>query len=152
MPKTHAGGKKADIVWKYEQTKEYPKHTLLLEATLADGLNQRRMEMEPVSRHLGEYRLMNPDEEAYCIFVTTFLHLNVISDFRARRFMEYYNKVGTELIKGMKIFPIQTSELREMLRGDMKYPQIYKMLDRAYGSNEAPKEWYENNIVRGMDL
>lgn len=152
LPKSHAGGKKADIVWKYEKTKEYPKHTLLIEATLADGLNQRRMEMEPVSRHLGEYRLMNPNEEAYCIFVTTFLHLNVISDFRARRFMEYYNKVGTELIKGMKIFPIQTSELREMLRGDLKYPQIYQMLDRAYDSGEAPKEWYENNIVRGMDL
>lgn len=148
LPKTHAGGGEADIVWKYEKTSWYPKHTLLIEATLADGSNQRRMEMEPVSRHLGEYRLGNPDDEAYCVFVTTYLNTNVISDFRARRFMEYYNAAGTEYITGMKILPIQTSELKALLRFDVKYPQIYKMLDKAYQSSEAPKEWYENNIVR----
>ena len=148
LPKTHAGGGEADIVWKYEKTCWYPKHTLLIEATLSDGTNQRRMEMEPVSRHLGEYRLENPDDEAYCVFVTTYLNTNVISDFRARRFMEYYNAAGTEYITGMKILPIQTSELKALLRFDVKYPQIYKMLDKAYQSSEAPKEWYENNIVR----
>lgn len=148
LPKTHAGGGEADIVWKYEKTSWYPKHTLLIEATLADGSNQRRMEMEPVSRHLGEYRLGNPDDEAYCVFVTTYLNTNVISDFRARRFMEYYNAAGTEYITGMKILPIQTSELKALLRFDVKYSQIYKMLDKAYQSSEAPKEWYENNIVR----
>lgn len=147
LPKTHAGGGEADIVWKYEETDWYPKHTLLIEATLADGSNQRRMEMEPVSRHLGEYRLAYPDDEAYCVFVATFLNLNVISDFRGRRHMEYYNKSGTEFITGMKILPMQTSELKELLRFDVRYPQIYKMLDKAYNSSGAPKEWYENNIV-----
>ena len=62
--------------------------------------------------------------------------------------MEYYNAAGTEYITGMKILPIQTSELKALLRFDVKYPQIYKMLDKAYQSSEAPKEWYENNIVR----
>lgn len=148
LPKTHAGGGEADIVWKYEKTAWYPKHTLLIEATLADGSNQRRMEMEPVSRHLGEYCLTYPDDEAYCVFVTTFLNTNVISDFRARRYMEYYNTAGTEFITGLKILPIQTSELKALLRFDVKYPQIYKMLDKAHNSGGAPKEWYENNIVR----
>lgn len=41
----------------YEACTSYPKHSLLLEATLADGNNQRRMKMEPVSRHLGGYRV-----------------------------------------------------------------------------------------------
>ncbi|WP_390890831.1 AlwI family type II restriction endonuclease [Gemella morbillorum] len=41
------------IIYEYEACTSYPKHSLLLEATLADGNNQRRMEMEPVSRHLG---------------------------------------------------------------------------------------------------
>ena len=72
-------------MWQYDQTIDYPKHTLLLEATLADGSNQRRMEMEPVSRHLGEYLLAHPNIEAYCIFITTLLNHNVISDFRARK-------------------------------------------------------------------
>ena len=148
LPKTHAGGGEADIVWKYEKSEWYPQHTLLLEATLADGSNQRRMEMEPVSRHLGDYRLLHPEYEAYCVFVTTNLNINVISDFRARRFMQYYNAAGTDYITGMKILPIQTTELKTLLRFDVKYPQIYKMLDKAYNSSEAPKEWYEKNIVR----
>lgn len=148
LPKTHAGGGEADIVWKYEKTEGYPKHTLLIEATLADGSNQRRMEMEPVSRHLGEYCITHPEDEAYCVFVTTYLNINVISDFRARRYVEYYNTAGTDYITGMKILPIQTSELKTLLRFDVRYPQIYKMLDKAYNSSEAPREWYENNIVR----
>lgn len=148
LPKTHAGGGEADIVWRYDETEWYPKHTLLLEATLADGSNQRRMEMEPVSRHLGEYRLMNPDDEAYCIFVTTFLNMNVISDFRGRKSMEYYSRNGTESITGMKILPIQTSELKEFLRFNIGYPQVYEILDKAYNGSGAPKEWYENYIVK----
>ena len=52
LPKQHAGGGEADIVYKYEATKDYPEHELLLEATLQDDANQRRMEYEPVSRHL----------------------------------------------------------------------------------------------------
>lgn len=147
LPKTHAGGGEADIVWKYEKSEWYPQHTLLLEATLADGSNQRRMEMEPVSRHLGDYCLFHPEDEAYCVFVTTNLNINVISDFRGRRFMQYYNAEGTNYITGLKILPIQTTELKTLLRFDVRYPQIYKMLDKAYNSDEAPKEWYENNII-----
>lgn len=152
LPKTHAGGGEADIVWKYEKSEWYPQHTLLLEATLADGSNQRRMEMEPVSRHLGDYCLLHPEDEAYCVFVTTNLNINVVSDFRARRFMQYYNAAGTDYITGMKILPIQATELKTLLSFDVRYPQIYKMLDKAYNSSEAPKEWYENNIVRETGL
>ena len=147
LPKTHAGGGEADIVWKYDKTDVYPKHTLLIEATLADGSNQRRMEMEPVSRHLGDYCLAHPKDEAYCVFITTYLNNNVISDFRARKYMEYYNDAG-EYIKGMKILPIETKELKTLLKFDVKYPPIYKMFDTVYHSEGAPKEWYENNIVK----
>ena len=106
-------------------TYEYPKHTLLIEATLADGQKQRRMEMEPVSRHLGDYCLAHAEDEAYCVFITTFLNNNVISDFRAKRFMEYYNNAGTKYITGMKILPIQTTELKILLRFDVKYSRLF---------------------------
>lgn len=152
LPKTHAGGGEADIVWKYDAAHSYPKHVLLIEATLADGSNQRRMEMEPVSRHLGDYLLAHTDDEAYCVFITTYLNHNVISDFRARKNMEYYNSSGTEYITGMKILPLQTSELKILLKHDVKYPQIYKMLDVAYHREGVPKEWYENNIVRETSM
>ena len=150
LPKTHAGGGEADIVWKYDRKQNYPKHTLLIEATLADGTNQRRMEMEPVSRHLGEYCLANPNDEAYCVFITTSLNNNVISDFRARKYMEYYNHSGTAFITGMKIVPLQTSELKNILRLEIGYPQIYQLLDSAYHSGGAPKEWYEERSVKGI--
>ena len=55
--KTHAAGGYADIIYEYEACTYYPKHSLLLEVTLADGTNQRRMELEPVSRHLVNYRI-----------------------------------------------------------------------------------------------
>lgn len=80
---THAAGGHEDITYHYEATESYPAHTLLIEATLANSTNQRRMEMEPVSRHLGDY-LLSHNEEAYCLFVTTFLHVNVVADFRGR--------------------------------------------------------------------
>ena len=104
--------------------------------------------MEPVSRHLGDYLLTHLKEEAYCVFITTYLNNNVISDFRARRNMMYYNNDGSEYIKGMKILPMQTTELGTLLKFGVKYQQIYEMLDSAYKSEEAPKEWYENNIIR----
>lgn len=149
LPKSHAGGGEADIVWKYNMTKYYPEHTLLIEATLAESGNQRRMEMEPVSRHLGEYILDHPEIEVYCVFVTTFLHTNVISDFRGRRFIEYYNSTGTEYVKGMKIVPIQTSELKTLIRFNIKYKDVYKLLDNAYRSEGPAAEWYKDTIIRG---
>lgn len=58
LPKTHIAGDYADyFIYEYKPCTSYPpKHSLLLEITLADGNNQRRMEMEPVSRNLGDYR------------------------------------------------------------------------------------------------
>lgn len=39
LPKTHATGGEADIVYEYPETEYYPAHILLLEATLADNTN-----------------------------------------------------------------------------------------------------------------
>ena len=57
------------------------------------------------------------------VFITTSLNNNVISDFRARKYMEYYNHSGTAFITGMKIVPLQTSELKNILRLEIGYPQ-----------------------------
>ena len=121
---------------------------MLIEATLSEGSGQRRMEMEPVSRHLGDYRLSCPDEEAYCVFVATRLFMNLISDFRLRKNMVYYNHDETAYIEGMKIIPLQTTELKTLLRANVKYPEIYKIFEKAHLNDDNPKEWYENNIVR----
>ena len=85
LPKTHAAGGEADIVYEYNQSDFYPAHSLLLEATLTDSTNQRRMEMEPVSRHLGNHILRTKNLNSYCVFTTNNLNINVVLDFRGRK-------------------------------------------------------------------
>ena len=144
LPKTHAGGGEADLVFQYEAENGYPKHSLLIEATLADSTNQRRMEMEPVSRHLGEYMLAHKELDSYCVFITNFLHMNVISDFRNRRKMEYYGgKNGNEVINGMMITPLENELLVTILKKRIKYSQLYKLFHELQENSLAPKEWYE---------
>lgn len=144
LPKTHAAGGEADIVYEYEKTPFYPAHTLLLEATLADGSNQRRMEMEPVSRHLGQHLIRNGADSAYCLFATTDLNINVISDFRGRKFMPYYDSQDfTKYVTGMKILPLQTSDLKNILLNGWTYRRLYALFENAHESLLPPHVWYK---------
>ena len=147
LPVTHAAGGHEDITYKYEATEDYPAHTLLLEATLASSTNQRRMEMEPVSRHLGDYLLSHTDEQAYCLFATTYLHVNVISDFRMRKSNPYYSVDGTRFVEGMKIIPLQTSEIKTILKKRLTYGNLYRLFEAAYNSTTAPNVWYRQEIA-----
>lgn len=150
LPVTHAGGGEADIVYEYPGWEPYyPKHDLLLEATLADRNNQRRMEMEPVSRHLGRHLLRTRVFENYCIFATTHLDINVISDFKSRKRICFYDSANTDdCVPGMKIIPLDTSDLKEIIKQKMKYRQLYSYFEKAYkdSDNFLPKEWYESMV------
>lgn len=146
LPKTHAGGGYADIIYEYDKTEYYPKHSLLIEATLAESTNQRRMEMEPVSRHLGEYRLKYNNPFDYSLFVTTFLNMNVISDFRARKNMRYYGR-NNEYVESLKIIPMDIERLSGLLKNEVKYRDLYKFFEEQYHSQLRPDEWY-NNMVK----
>lgn len=147
LPKTHAGGGEADIVYQYEQTEHYPKHSLLIEATLANSTTQRSMEMEPVSRHLGQHLLKTGNLNSYCVFATNFLNINVISDFRNRKTMTWYDTRDTSnYIEGMKIIPLQTGELKVLLENKIRYQAIYGKFDEAFKSNLPAHEWYESYI------
>ena len=150
LPVTHAAGGHEDITYKYEATADYPAHTLLLEATLANSTNQRRMEMEPVSRHLGDYLLSHTDERAYCLFATTYLHINVISDFRMRKSAPYYSSDGTKSIDGMKIIPLQTSEIATIIKKKLTYKNIFLLFGEAFLSTAAPNVWYKKEIVEKL--
>jgi hypothetical protein len=143
LPKTHAGGGEADIVWQYDSSAFYPRHNLLIEATLSSSTNQRRMEMEPVSRHLGEYILSHKNCETYCVFLTNFLHINLISDFRGRKNSVYYSSDENEQINGMMIIPLDTEVLSRILKSGKKYSELYAVFKKHYEMNLQPKEWYE---------
>ena len=145
LPKTHAAGGYADIIYKYEACQEYPKHSLLIEATLSEGTNQRRMEMEPVSRHLGEYRLKYKNPFDYSLFISTYLHKNVIADFRGRKHMQYYGQEN-EYIEGMKIVSIDTKVLKDIIKRKINYKYLYGVFDRYYKSDLKLPEWQDNMI------
>lgn len=150
LPKTHAGGGEADVIYKYIQTANYPEHTLLIEATLSEKVGQRKMEMEPVSRHLGDYLIKNKDKKAYCVFIATFLHRNIIQDFRIRKNAKYFDNDGSKFIDGMKIIPLQTSEIKTILEKDILYSNLYQILDTANSSSTDVTEWYEKEIVNSL--
>lgn len=143
LPKTHAGGGESDILWNYPKTEEYPEHNLLIEATLSESTNQRRMELEPVSRHLGDYILSHKKYESYCVFITNYLHINVLADFRNRKNAIYYNSDGSDYVTGMMITPLDTDTLIKILKKKIKYPQLYKIFHEHQEVLSAPKEWYE---------
>lgn len=148
LPKTHAAGGEADIVYEYEATEYYPEHTLLLEATLADSTNQRRMEMEPVSRHLGKHLLRTGNLSSYCVFATNYLDINVIADFRGRKSMPFYDPQDySKSVNGMKIIPLQTSDLKKILSNKKTYKELYSIFEMAFNSTLPPHEWYEKCVL-----
>ncbi len=151
LPKTHAAGGETDIVYEYEETEYYPQHALLLEATLADGTNQRRMEMEPVSRHLGQHLIRTDNMNSYCVFTTNFLHKNVIADFRNRKSGIYYDMYDDEkYIEGMKIIPLQTSDLKNIIKNKHTYKDLYSTFENAFNTDMKPLEWYETMISKKL--
>lgn len=152
LPRAHAAGGNADIEYVYEQTPAFPAHMLLIEATLADSTNQRRMEMEPVSRHLGEHILATGDNNSYCVFVSTFTHRNVVSDFRNRRTYQYYSDQYENVVDGLKILPLATSEIRAILERGIGYDRLYALFEAAHCSDEPVPTWYEQEIARQLGI
>ena len=146
LPRSHAMGGNADIEYLYEQTAEYTAHCLLVEATLTDNTNQRRQEMESVSRHLGEHIIRTGNKGDYCVFVSTYLDINVINDFRGRKLIGYIDKHTMERVTDMKIIPLETKEIQTILRKDIDYSKLYTLFDAAYQADTDVTEWYEMEI------
>lgn len=142
MPRTHAQGGGADIVYQYERTANYPEHALLIEVTLADGTNTRQMEMEPVSRHLGRQIIASGNENDYCIFIAPQLDLNVVNDFRYRKIMGFFDNETQERVAPLKIIPLDIKQIRSLLSSKQEYRELYPQFDEAFKSeNMDPKTW-----------
>lgn len=153
LPKTHASGGCADIVYEYKASGNYPQHALLIEATLTSQSNQRRSEMEPVSRHLGDYLIETGSSFSYCLFISNSIHINVLSDFRSRKMTSYYNSVDkTQNISGMKIIPLATSELQRILEKNISYENLYILFEKAFQDKSlSPIDWYQESIVKPIE-
>lgn len=150
LPRTHAGGGESDIVYKYDETPNYPKHTLLIECTLMDGTTQRRGEMEPVSRHLGNH-ILRTGENAYCTFISPYLDINVLTHFRSLKHMGYYDPQNyANHVPSLKVIPIKTNELKAILQKGTKYKELYSIMDKAFQKESAIPNWYENELAANL--
>ena len=125
----------------------------ILEATLSDSTNQRRMEMEPVSRHLGQHLVTSDNKNDYCVFMTNKLNINVIADFRGRKNTVYYDADNNEnFVEGMKIIPLEINELKKIIQSKLTYGKLYTIFSTAYKSNLLPREWYSKMISDAVKI
>lgn len=143
LPKSHAVGGDADFKFDYDD------HALMIEVTLTEKTNQRRAEMESVSRHLGNLLLNLDDkkqEKSFGIFIAPYLDKNVLNDFRSRTHCYFEN--DDKHIKGMKILPLNTSDIVKILKSGRSYESLTADFYRLFEStNEWGNRWYNNEIA-----
>lgn len=151
LPKNHAGGGTADIVYNYPQNAVYNEHNLLIEATLTDSTSQRKAEMEPVSRHLIRNMQEYDNENSYAIFVANILNQEVLSDFRSRKNYWYKGKNNQEK-KGLKIIPLSINDMIIILQKDLKYSELYILFENAYKDEKINDlKWYDKLVKEKIE-
>ncbi|WP_066387078.1 AlwI family type II restriction endonuclease [Helicobacter himalayensis] len=147
LPKSHAVGGNADFVYIYDY------HRLMIEVTLSEKTNQRRAEMESVSRHLGNLLLSldaDTQNQSYAIFIAPYLDKNVLNDFRSR--MHCYFENDKAHIKGMKILPLSTNDLVKILQSNLNYQSLLPKFQKALKSDEQwGSKWYEEELKAMVD-
>ena len=105
------------------------------------------MEMEPVSRHLGEDISSTNNENDYALFVAPNLEERLILDFRNMR-SRFYPKANGDYIEGLKIIPIDTDILKKFIIEHKKYSDIFNLFDNAYKSQLPDPEWFKKEILQ----
>ena len=79
------------------------------------------------------------------------LNINVISDFRSRKTTPFYDSQDySKSIAGMKIIPLQTSELKKIVSNGKTYKELYPIFETAFSSNLPPHEWYNIKINNSL--
>lgn len=143
LPKSHAVGGDADFKFDYDN------HALMIEVTLTEKTNQRRAEMESVSRHLGNLLLNLDDkkqEKSFGIFIAPYLDKNVLNDFRSR--VRCYFERDSSFVKGMNILPLSTHDIIKILQSKHSYQNLIPHFHKLFASeNDWGSKWYNDEIL-----
>lgn len=139
LPKTHTAGGQADIVFSFKD-KDY-----LIEATLSENDGQRKMEAEPVPRHLAKHILeVNPNSLA--LFVAGQLDPNNLVVLRNYKFSSWYYSDGSN-VKSMDILPLSVSNMIYLLRENMEFKEIEASFETILNSETKDGFiWYKNEV------
>lgn len=139
LPKTHTAGGQADIIVQYN-AKDY-----LIEATLSENDGQRKMEAEPVPRHLAKHILeVNPNSLA--LFVAGQLDPNNLVVLRNYKFSTWYNSDGNS-VDEMNILPLSISNMIYLLKQKNSFEDIErKFVELLNSENRDGFMWYSNEV------
>lgn len=142
LPRRFASGNKADIIFRLSD------EDILLEATLTTKDNQRKMELEPVSRHLGKYILKN-NKNAYAVFIAPYLDPNVLVVFRAYKILKYYDSNNpNRCVDGLKIIPLSIDDLLIILDKGLDYGTLKRKFDTAFDDKEVDGYIWYNQVLK----
>lgn len=79
------------------------------------------------------------------------LNINFISDFRSRKTTPFYDPQDySKSIARMKIIPLQTFELKQIVSNRKTYKELYPLFETAFNSDLPPHLWYEAVITNNM--
>lgn len=147
LPRRFAGGGQADLVFNYGT------HSALIEVTLSKKENQRKMELEPVSRHLGRYKLDSNKPNDYVIFIAPHLDPNVLVNFRSYRNLRYYNTNDTtKYIDSLKIIPFDIDDICLIINKGYNRVELEKRIEDSYVDNEKDGLlWYKNTLQPNLN-
>ncbi len=139
LPKTHTVGGQADIVVRCKD-KDY-----LIEATLSDNDGQRKMEAEPVPRHLAKHILeVNPNSLA--LFVAGQLDPNNLVVLRNYKFSSWYNSDGNS-VETMSILPLSVSNMIYLLKKENDFNKLENKFETVLNSETKDGfKWYTNEV------
>lgn len=139
LPKTHTAGGQADIVVRC-QDKDY-----LIEATLSDNDGQRKMEAEPVPRHLAKHILeINPNSLA--IFVAGQLDRNNLVVLRNYKYSPWYYS-DEDSVETMNILPLSVSNIIYLLKHETDFNKLENKFETVLNSETKDGfKWYTNEI------
>jgi hypothetical protein len=144
-PVCHASGLQSDLDFAYEKSEDFPKHDCLVEVSLSDPEAQRRMELDPVQRHLMQHIDNGGTPDDYAVFITSQLDPNIVLSFRGMK-GTYWKKKDGSFIKGSKVIPLDADDMLAIIRDGITYSHLYKIFDSAFNSGLPDPVWHETCI------
>ncbi|MDR1544387.1 MAG: AlwI family type II restriction endonuclease [Prevotellaceae bacterium] len=140
LPRSTAIGGKSDVVISCN-TKDY-----LIEATLSENDNQRKMEAEPVPRHLARHILEN-NPNALLLFVAGQLDLNNLVVLRNYKFSKWYSPDGNQVVDFMNILPLTVQNIIFLLKSNINFTELETLFENLVNSQTRDGfEWYKNEV------
>jgi hypothetical protein len=147
LPRRFAGGGQADLEFNYGT------HSTLIEVTLSKKENQRKMELEPVSRHLGKYKLKTSNINDYAIFIAPYLDPNVLVNFRSYKDLRYYDTHDVnQYVDSLKIIPFSIDDICLIIdKGYDRTALEHKIEDSYINCEKDGLIWYETTLKRCLN-